>query len=208
MTWSVSDILESGQAIDYGSSLIGVFQRPLPTGLPSWDGACDETGGAGLSDSAYVVIGGASNSGKTQLALHLARQATEAGHVPGLITMEIPKKGLQRRVYSNVTSFGYYDFLPHRWEDGDAVAKTKRLAEEVAAYHREHDDEPRSLLVAEQERPPTLADIMAACEALLECGATCILVDHLQLIKASADQIADRATEISEALRWFAHGQG
>ena len=203
--WAVTDILAPGAAIDYGASLMGVRQRPLPTGLPGWDAACEETGKAGLGDWWYVVIGGASNSGKTQLALHLARRASESGHLPGVITMEIPRAGLQRRVYSHITDFSYYDFLPYRWGEGDAAAKVGRLKEEVRAY-RGPLGEDRHLLVAEQQRPPTLADIMTACESLLEFGATCLFVDHLQLIRATADEISDRATEISDALRWFAHG--
>ena len=204
--WSVTDILSPSAAIDYGSSLIGVRQRPLQTGFPSWDVACDETGGRGFGDWWYVVLGGASNAGKTQLALHLTRRAAEAGHLPGVITMEVPRRGLQRRVYANLTSFNYYDFLPHRWEEEEPTAKVERLSREVRSYQA-GGEEPRSILVAEQERAPTLDDIMAACEALVEAGATCIVLDHLQLIKAPADQIADRATEISEALRWFAHGR-
>lgn len=203
--WAVKDILSGGAAIDYGAGLIGVRQRPLCTGIPSWDAACDETGGKGLGDWWYLVLGGASNAGKTQLMLHLVRQAAESGHVPGVITMEVPLPGLQRRTYSNLTSFGFYDFLPHRWAEGDSAEKVERLKNEVGQY-RANGGEPRSMLVAEQQKPPTLGDITEACTALLESGATVVFLDHLQLIRASADEIADRATEISEALRWFAHG--
>lgn len=200
----ISDILRATETIDYGGSLVDAIRGNLPTGFRSWDRACDETGGMGLGNWWYVVVAGASNAGKTQLMLHLARQASEHGLRPGIITMEVPKRGLQRRVYSNVTSFGYYDFLPHRWMDGDPVAKTKRLQTEVEAYSQQNGD-MRSMLVVEHERAPTLDDIMAACEALRADGSGVIFLDHLQLIKAPADQIADRATEISEALRWFAH---
>ena len=178
----------------------------VPTGIATWDEACDETGGRGLGDWWYVALGGASNSGKTKLMLHLIRRAAEAGLLPGLITMEVPLRGLQRQVYSNITSFGYYDLLPRRWENGDAVAKTQRLNEQVASYHQ-GAAEPRSILVAEQDAPPTLTEIMDGCEALLEAGSRCIFLDHLQLIRAPAGEIADRATEISESLRWFAHSR-
>jgi len=136
---------------------------------------------------------------------HLARRAAEHDLRPGVVTMEVPKRGLQRRVYANVTSFGYYDFLPHRWLDGDPVAKTKLLKGELERYSQ-NGGGMRSMLVHEHERPPDLDDIMAACERLRDEGSAVIFLDHLQLIKAPADQISDRATEISEALRWFAHG--
>lgn len=205
MTWKISDILTSSEALDYAGSLTGQMQRTLPTALPAWDGACDESGGLGLGHWWYVVLGGASNAGKTQFMLHLARQAAEHELVPGIITMEVPKRGLQRRVYANTTCFGYYDFLPRRWSEGDPVAKAKLLKNEIAKYSP--PDNPRQLLVTEQDRAPTLDDIMAAAHEMYEAGSRALFVDHLQLIKAPADQISDRATEISEALRWFAHSQ-
>jgi replicative DNA helicase len=203
VSWSYTDILDPKHAYDYGASLLGVRQRPLPTGLAKWDGACDETGGLGIGDWWYVVIGGASNSGKTNLMLHLARQAAESGLTPGIVTMEVPRPGLQRRVYSNLTTFTFFDFLPHHWEKGDAAGKVAHLRDQV----RDYGALERHIVVAEQAKPPTLSDIVQACEELQDIGCNAIFVDHLQLIKAGADEIADRATEISEALRWFAHGQ-
>lgn len=198
------DILRSTEVLDYAAGLTDAMRDTLPTGLRSWDAACDETGGLGLGHWWYVVVGGASNAGKTQLMLHLARQASEHDLAPAVVTMEVPKRGLQRRVYSNVTSFGYYDFLPNRWTEGDDVAKAKRLKAEIERYSQANGS-MRSLAVVEHEKAPSLDDIMAACERLRDDGSRCIFLDHLQLIKAPADQISDRATEISEALRWFAH---
>ena len=207
MSWKTADILSTGSVLDYAGSLIGVVQAPLPTGIETWDSACDETGGRGLGDWWYVVLGGASNSGKTKLMLHLVRRAAEAGLLPGVITMEVPLRGLQRQVYSNITSFGYYDLLPVRFDDGDGLVKTDRLTADVGSYRQDDSGGLRSILVAEQDGPPTLNSIMAACEAMVEAGSQCLFLDHLQLIKAPADQISDRATEISEALRYFAHSR-
>ena len=207
MTWKTADILSTGTVLDYAGSLIGVEQRPLPTGIETWDSACDETGGLGLGDWWYVVLGGASNSGKTKLMLHLVRRAAEAGLLPGLITMEVPMRGLQRQVYSNITSFGYYDLLPVRFDDGDGMRKTDQLTSDVSAYRQDDSGGLRSIMVAEQDGPPTLDAIMASCEAMADAGCGCLFLDHLQLIKAPADQISDRATEISEALRYFAHSR-
>lgn len=206
MTWRSADILTRAEVVEYGSWLLTPPEHPLPTGIEGWDGACDETGGLGLGGWWYVVLGGASNAGKTQFMLHLARRASEAELQPGVITMEVPKRGLQRRYYANVTPFTYYDFLHHKWIEGDALAKADRLRSEVAKY-REVLAFSRSLTVVERDSPPTLDEIMRACEQLHDEGCRVIFVDHLQLIKAPQDEIADRATEISEALRWFAHGK-
>ena len=154
----------------------------------------------------YVVIGGASNAGKTKFALNLYQRAAVQGWMPGLITMEVPKRGLQRQLYSQITSFGYYEFLPESWLIGDPTAKAKKLMEEVRQYALE--DVQRGMYVCEFERAPTLSQILDACHALRESGCRVIFLDHMQLIKASAHEIADKATEISEELRWFAHGTG
>jgi replicative DNA helicase len=206
MTWKTTDILSTGAALEYSGSLIGASQVALATGIESWDAVCDETGGRGLGNWWYVVIGGASNSGKTKLMLHLVREAAESGMLPGLITMEVPTQGLQRQVYSNVTSFGYYDFLPRTWDDADALKKTDQLTSDLSAY-KQAGRGLRSILVAERDSAPTLSSIMAACEDMAEAGCRCLFIDHLQLIKAPADQIVDKATEISEALRHFAHNR-
>ena len=36
----IIDVLESGEVIDFGPSLIGVRQHPLATGIPSSDEVC------------------------------------------------------------------------------------------------------------------------------------------------------------------------
>lgn len=197
------NVLDRRVAYDYGAALIGQRNHALPTGFATWDQSCAETGGIGLGDWWYVVIGGASNAGKTRLGLHLARQAVEAGRDIGLISMEVPLQGIQRSVYSNVTTFGYYDFLPRKWELNDPVGATDRLAAEVGEYAGDRG----RMLVVEHDRSLTLETLMGACEDLVAEGVSYILVDHLQLIRAAPAEISDRATEISEALRHFAHSQ-
>lgn len=204
----ISDILRPGEAVDFAAHLLDPVIS-MSTGLPSLDEVCVGTGGKGLAAGWYVVLGGASNSGKTKMALNLYQRAALQGWTPGIITMEVPKRGLQRTIYSNITSFGYYDMLPDRWlsyTGETADAKSRRLMEELRQYSLQ--DVERGMYVAEFQRAPTLADIMSACTALKESGCKVIFLDHLQLIKASAENIADRATDISEELRWFAHGEG
>jgi replicative DNA helicase len=200
------NILDPLEVIDYASDLLNP-QPAMSTGLPGWDEACAQTGGKGLAAGWYVVIGGASNAGKTRFALNLYQRAALQSWKPGLITMEVPKRGIQRQVYSQITSFGYYEFLPDAWLTGDAAAKTEKLAKEVRTY-AEADMPKRKMHVCEFERAPTLDNILDACEALRDAGCKVIFLDHMQLIKASAHELADRATEISEELRWFAHGSG
>lgn len=199
MTWKLKNVLDGMEAMNYGSDLIGADLNPLSTGFPSWDKACVGTGGMGLANWWYVVIGGASNAGKTQLLWHLLRQAWEQEMYPGLITMEVPMTGVQRSIYSRITDFGFNDLLPANWQENGAE-KTESLAKQVQAYSGDY----RTLLVAEHDGSPTLDQILEMCYALKESGCAVIGLDHLQLIRGHGE-IADLATEVSEELRRFAH---
>ena len=201
MTWKIKNVLDGSSAIDYGSGLIGADLNPLPTGLRSWDAACYETNNKGLANWWMTVIGGASNSGKTQLLQHLLRQAWLNHMNPGLITMEVPLTGIQRSVYSRITDFNYHDLMPHTFGDGGAAEKVVSLSNQVKKYAGSE----RSFMVAEHDGSPDLNAILEMCYAMKESGCGVIGLDHLQLIKSPIGEISDRATEIAEELRRFAH---
>lgn len=203
----LKNVLTRGAAIDFAAWLSRPPSTPLETGITPWDNACVETSGKGLSDWWYVVLGGASNSGKTQLMMYLAKQAVECGIATGIISMEVPMTGMQRQIYSRITEFGYYSFDWETWNSQIVKEKPKRLVDQVELYAKEdkYAEYERTLYVHEFELPPSLTDIIRVAHQMHEMGARCIFLDHLQLIKSPADQIADRATEVSEALRRFAH---
>mgnify|MGYP003676088594 CR=1 FL=1 len=154
------DVLDQMAVKLFCAELASTIQHPISTGLADWDKVCDETGGAGLGDWWYVVIGGGSNSGKTNLALHLLMAAAMEGRMPSLISLETPRKGIQRKLYSCLTTLGYYDMLPIN-------------------FHRGAE----------------------------ENGSKLIILDHLQLVRSDqrSAEIAAAATEVSEALREYAH---
>ena len=196
-------ILEKGAVIDYaGTDLVQIDRHVLPTGFSDWDRACDATGGVGLGYW-YVIIGGASNAGKTQLLRWLARQAVDNDlFYPAIITMEVSVAGLQRHYYSDITSFSYYDFLPHKFD-----GRFDQLIKEVGDYRMETGI-PRHLLIVEAEGRPSIQQIEDQAYALKEAGVTHLFVDHAQLIKGpSGMDIASAAEELSERMRIFAHQQ-
>ncbi len=201
MTWQIKNIFEPGATIDYASGLIGADLNPMPTGIRSWDASCYETDGKGLSNYWFTIVGGASNSGKTQLLQHLLRQAWVHHMNPGLITMEVPMTGIQRSVYSRITDYKYHDLAPKTFEDDNAVEKVIDLKEQVRSYA----GTDRTFTVAEHDGSPDLNQIVEMCYAMKEAGCGVIGLDHLQLIKSPIGEIADRATEIAEELRRFAH---
>lgn len=201
-----TNILTRGAVIDYAAKkLVQVDGRVLQTGFDDWDRACDETGQRGLGDWWYVLVGGASNSGKTQLLRHLARRAIDSDYTPAIITMEVSAHGLQRHYYSDITTFGYYDLLPHAWMDGekDAMEKLDDLMKQVEDYSQMNT---RSLIVVEAEGRPEIDQIVEEAYRLQEAGITHLFIDHAQLIKAPRGMdIAAAAEELSENMRIFAH---
>jgi hypothetical protein len=196
MTWTIKNVLEPSSAIDYASGLIGADLNPLPTGIRSWDAACYETNGAGLANWWFTIIGGASNSGKTQLLQHLMKQAWLSKMNPGLITMEVPLTGIQRSVYSRISDFQYHDLMPHLFDDVDAADKVLHLSNQVKDYA----GEGRNLLVAEHDGSPDLGQIVEMCYAMKESGCGVIGLDHLQLIKSPISEIGD-----PESGYWYWH---
>ena len=200
------DVLDQMAVKLFCAELASTIQHPISTGLADWDKVCDETGGAGLGDWWYVVIGGGSNSGKTNLALHLLMAAAMEGRMPSLISLETPRKGIQRKLYSCLTTLGYYDMLPINFHRG-AEEKTARLTTEIAEYRRREPRFGASMYVIEHKSKPTLRQIMDDVDDLRQNGSKLIILDHLQLVRSDqrSAEIAAAATEVSEALREYAH---
>lgn len=201
------DILDTSNVRMYGAELSATIQRPISTGIPKWDAVCDETGGKGLGDWWYIVLGGASNAGKTRLAMHLLRVAASQGRSPGLISLETPRRGIQRSIYSQLTDFGYFDLLPHKFAPG-WEGKTDRLASQINEWRMDSPDLEARMVVLQHARKPTLDEIMRDVRQLKHEGCDLIMVDHMQLVRSASNEIAQAATEVSEALREFAHESG
>lgn len=208
MTAPLVDVLSDYSVRDFANEIGNTVITPISTGLPLWDNACDETGGAGLSDWWYLVIGGASSSGKTNLALHLMRETALAGHRPGLISLETPQKGIQRRLYAHVSTLNYFDFLPHRFKEHQAE-KTARLTGDLEGFRERGDQlDEAQVFVMQHPKKPTLQQIMLDVKRMHEHGSRLIIVDHLQLVKSPVADIHKAAAEVSEALREYAHASG
>src|SRR3990172_11435231 len=102
------DALHPETVRSYGVALSERAQRAMLflTGLHLWDRACDDTGG-GLDEFWYVVVGGASNVGKTQLMVALARRALAQKFSTVILTMEEPIEQIARRVYASISGLNY-----------------------------------------------------------------------------------------------------
>lgn len=169
----------------------------VPTGIPKIDGSLWYWGGrTGIPTGEYVIVGGASSAGKTQCGMHLLRQASKAGKLSGIVSLEMKPEDLQLKIAQAIAPK-----IPLRaWEPG--------------SFTDEHRDELRRALSATdyrapillpQGRPKTLSACMDALAGLLEHGVRFIVLDHIQLVKVpGVHNVIDRAEEVSETVREWA----
>jgi replicative DNA helicase len=181
----------------YGDQLLERAQKAIlfQTGLRLWDSSCDDTGG-GLDDFWYTVIGGASNVGKTQLMVALAKRALQQKFAVVILTMEEPIDQILRRVYASVSELGYYDFTYSHFDR----EKVGRLIESTPYLGK--------LVVNADLSAYDLSSVIAYLDEareLLVLRPLVVLVDNLQLVKPDRGQgIAEAATDVSEGLRTWA----
>jgi KaiC/GvpD/RAD55 family RecA-like ATPase len=189
------DILHPESVEGYGRFLSHRQQhaRLFHTGLHFWDKYCDDTGG-GLDDFWYVVIGGASNVGKTQVLLALAQQALKQDFAVIFLSLEEPADQIQRRIYAALSDLNYYDFTYANWTE----AKRKALKVPYLGKLVVNDD------LEQFDFDSIMAHVDEARDLLT--GRPCILmVDNLQLVHPRpGSNIAAAATELSEGLRRWA----
>lgn len=166
----------------------------LLTGIEEWDKACDDTGG-GLDDYWYLVVGGASNVGKTQLMIALALKAISQGFAVCLMSLEEPADQILRRLYAATSPLGYYDFTYSRFDDHRCrqLIELTPYAGKVAI-----NDE-----IENEELPSIIRYLDAIRDAMLGQPMV-VLFDHLQLVKGDTAHIAAAATAVSEGLRKWA----
>jgi KaiC/GvpD/RAD55 family RecA-like ATPase len=192
-----ADALHPGSVKDYAASLIQRALRAVlfRTNLAAWDDACDDTGG-GLDDYWYVVIGGASNVGKTQLMISLARSGLLQKFAVVIVTMEEPIDQIQRRIYASISELGYYDFTYRNFND----AKAGKLIETVPYLGK---------LAVNYEMPAydlnSIVGYLDEARDMLVGRPMVVVLDNLQLVKVErGSSIAEAATEVSEGLRIWA----
>lgn len=192
------DVLHPDSLGLYGRSLLERAKRAvlLQTGIAQWDEACDDTGG-GLDDFWYVVIGGSSNVGKTQILLSLAQRALRQGFSVVFLTLEEPMDQIQRRIYASLsTELGYYDFTYDNWTSD----KVKTLEGSVPYLGK--------LIVNDDIDDADLGSILGYLDEardFLFGRPLVVFLDYLQLVRVDQGQsVAQAATDISEGLRRWA----
>tara|TARA_R110000765_G_scaffold127303_3_gene225333 strand:- start:3654 stop:4619 length:966 start_codon:yes stop_codon:yes gene_type:complete len=191
------DALHPESVKAYGIDLLKRAEgaKLFQTGLVDWDRACDDTGG-GLDDFWYVVIGGASNVGKTQLLISLAKQGLLQKFAVVVVTMEEPLEQIQRRIYAGLSDLGYHDFTYKNF----SRSKAARLVETTPYVGKLaiNGDLPKEDL-------KSIIEYLDEARDMLFGRPMIVILDNLQLVKPeNGSSIASAATEVSEGLRRWA----
>jgi len=174
----------------------------LPTPWPGLNTECRGDGGReGLAYGWHVIIGGATNMGKSNLAVNLAARAAEEGHPVAFVSLEMARHQVQARLYSILTG-----------EDSDRFARGQcdnsalRALREMGDRLTLGNGVPGLVLV--NDRPVrNIYDISRSLARFHEdYGVRCFIVDYLQLVSTGTDEDRRRQVqEISAALMVASH---
>ena len=183
-------------------------QKPVeavPTPFPQWNDMCRGDGGRrGLALGWHTVIGGATNMGKTMLALNLAGKALRAGHDIGLVSLEMSVNQIKHRMYSILSGIEADDLGRSTFK----VEQSGRLKAVIGDLYGTKGQQPFFLVNKEPIRH--VDDILEHLEWFREqFGVRVFIVDYLQLCTSgSEDDMRKQVAQVSGKLFTYAHHKG
>jgi replicative DNA helicase len=163
----------------------------IPTPFPSWNKMCGEEGGrVGLAKGWFVVIGGTSGAGKSNLSYNIVAHAVRLGFRVGCVNFEMSTMQAVTRFASIVTGIPKMEldqgpgFNVESWQNAAALVgglKGRLLINGPAVF--------------------TLKDVEESYRVLSGEGADMIVVDYGQLIQTGSSESLGQATAVSNTLR-------
>ncbi len=166
--------------------------RGVPTGFSALDNKL-----SGLQKSDLVILGARPSSGKTALALDIARNAAHAGFTVGVFSLEMSREQVIDRIISAESQVPLWNILTGRIR-GDAEFTMIQKALDSLSATKLFIDDSASLKVMEMHS--------MARRLQMEHGLDLLIVDYLQLIRprTNSDNMVTQITEISRGLKAMA----
>ena len=168
----------------------------LPTGLPSIDKSIYLWGDRrGMPRGSYVLVGGASNVGKTLFGMHLLIQAGRAGEHAGLISLDMKNRdAIARIMQSMVTEIDFKHWQPSKWQAEYRELLNERMAEIDASLP--------GTIQFQGNRYRDLHRVVEYIRHGAKEGITVFIVDHLQKIRVteSRGDVFTTADVVSETM--------
>jgi replicative DNA helicase len=166
--------------------------RGVTTGFPALDNKL-----SGLQKSDLIVLGARPSSGKTSLALDMARHASLAGHNVGIFSLEMSREQVIDRIVSAESQVPLWHILTGRIQDDTEFMMIQNALDRLSGAKLFIDDSP-SLNILQMRS--------MARRLQVERGLDLLIVDYLQLIRprTSSDNVVTQITEISRGLKALA----
>lgn len=154
------------------------------------------TGGIQRRD--LTLIGARPSMGKTTVGLSTAIKAAKSGEGVGFISLEMDADKLAARGLADV-AFDWGLQIPYA-----NIIRGNVTPEELQSLHSANRDIDTLPLLIEEQSGLSMTDIRVKAEAMMEemeargASMSCLMIDHLGLIRASARYSGNRVQEISE----------
>lgn len=187
--------ITSGVAADY---IHDRMVNPLPVvtmGLESFDRTMMSWGmGRGLVRGTYAIVGGASNVGKTQYGLSMARNAANNGERAGVVSLDMKKADALLRLHQALVPEIPNDrWRPDRWKPEYGTM----LKDGLVRWRKSVKGE----LGLNAMKTGDVDAVVEEIHKGIDAGVTFFVIDHLQKVSVRGVRSpADRAEVISEAL--------
>ncbi len=185
---------ELGHAYERMSKLAdgGDKLRGVPTGFAALDNKL-----SGLQRSDLIILGARPSSGKTSLALDIARNAAHAGFTIGVFSLEMSREQVIDRIISAESGVPLWNILTGRIKSDDEFGMIQQALDRLAGS-KIYIDDSAALKTMEMQS--------MARRLQMEHGLDLIIVDYLQLIRprTNSDNMVTQITEISRGLKALA----
>ncbi len=173
----------------------------VPVGLETIDKSMKLFGDErGIPMGTYVIIGGASNVGKTQMGLWLLKQAAKAGVPSGIVSLDMHPFVATARLYQGIVGkdIPINRWLPSSWE---IEATSKLMLDTIRAWSKSQGTAPIHMHTDCARTIDAVADAVRI--AFHDHGIGYFVIDHMQKIKVEGlmgNNVAGRAEIVSEMM--------
>jgi replicative DNA helicase len=166
--------------------------RGVTTGFPALDNKL-----SGFQKSDLIILGARPSTGKTSLALDMARGAARAGHKVGIFSLEMSREQVIDRIISAESGVPLWNILTGRIRGDQEFAQIRDTLDRLSDL-KIYIDDSSALKVMEMHS--------MARRLQMEHGLDLLIVDYLQLVRArtTSDNMVTQITEISHGLKALA----
>jgi replicative DNA helicase len=166
--------------------------RGVATGFAALDNKL-----SGLQKSDLIILGARPSSGKTALALDIARHAALAGNTVGVFSLEMSREQVIDRVISAESQVPLWNILTGRIKGDGEFSLIQHALDRLSSTKLYIDDSPSMNIMQMRSEARRLQ---------VEHGLDLLIVDYLQLIRprTNSDNMVTQITEISRGLKALA----